>query len=324
MPSDPGTLFPSIDGDSPGTEPARADVTGQVLPDLAESSIAAGQSNSISHVDMLGGGQVEGAEPGKQLVAGGEIDPPAQRKGGRTAADRIAQLTKKYRQEQDGRSQLEVQLSQLVSRLEDQSKLITQLSSRSPAAHGKPDNSAGDPSGLGDLGGDAPKNAPASDIAAVVQQALVNYDQQRQYAEAQKVAQTNMHIASFKEACEEFPELADARTSANRLFLQLYNTSPLRALPDAPYQIALQVRGILADEASNPRVNPAEVDARKRGASIVPSRSLSTPTPEVAGTQRVQLEKELGKINDQMKAGSQDPRLYIQWRKLRSALQQNK
>lgn len=316
-----GTLFPTLDGTTPGDLTDKPqDISGQVLPDLRDdppSQIASGDSLSMIPGDRPGLDTPEG-EP----VAGGEIEAPAERRGRRSASDRIAQLTKKYRQEQDARTGLEVQLSTLMGKLEEQAQMIQKLSVRSPSASGKSANTADDPSGLGVLEGDAPQPAPASDIAAVVTKAIEAYDARKQRQVQEQESLKSAHVASFQEAAEEFPELNDSRTRAHKLFMQLYNTSPLRVLPDAPYQLALQVRGILADEAANPRANPAALEARKRQASIVPSRPASTST-ELPGAQRAAAQKELATLQAQMKAGDQDPRTYIRWRKLRAALRNN-
>lgn len=313
-----GTIFPSLDGSSPGEVPAAGDITGVVLNDLIQgddpvSEIATG--GTLPAISPAA--EPAAAEPVQ--VAGGEIQPPAARRK-RTAEDRIAQLVRKYHDERENSSALETQLARLAEIVEKQNEQLTAL--RNPSTPRPPAASSSDPSGLGVLEGAAApaQGTPvsANDIAAVVSKAIESYDQRRSRQEAQIAQLRASHEQSFDEACEEMPELRDARTRAHQTFMALYRQSPIRNLPDAPYQIALQVKGILADEA---RASGPAVEARKRQASVVtPSPSVS----DIPDTQRAALQKAYNETCLALRQGDKDPRTFIKWRKLRAALQQRK
>lgn len=320
----PGTLFPEMgENGSPGDAEKGSDITGLILKDLDEPEGGEYGDSDVSRGSNLssvpGGGEDPYAAPTNDgvQVAGGEIEPP-QSRSRRSARDRISQLTKKYRQEQDARGQLELQLGELVQTLRAQSEELRALRSSPHSARPNAQQAPADELGLGTVGGDAPNYTPnqsfsANDIAGIVDKAIAKHmDGWRQASDAQnrlKVA----HDQSFREAADEFPELADARTKAHKLFMELYNQSPLRQLEDAPYQIALQVRGILADEARDPR-SKQNAEARKVQASVVPV--ASQPPISQGQAQLGAMEKRIKEVSHEMQMGNPDPRLYIEWRKL--------
>src|SRR5687768_1861963 len=124
-PNAPGTVFPGFDG-APGDQDAGQDITGQPLPPLTDQGdpLAAGVGSSLSMVP--GGGETPEAGDAPTQVAGGDIAPPAQRKP-RTAADRIAQLTKQYRHEQRARGEIEGRLDEALNILRAQGEQLNQL-----------------------------------------------------------------------------------------------------------------------------------------------------------------------------------------------------
>lgn len=303
-----GPLFPELkDGGDQGSQDAGADITGLILPDLSDS---VGQGSSVSSVPTT---VLEGAEapkaPDDPNVVSGEIPQPQNRRA-RNAAERIAQLTRRYHQEEQARSGAEAQLARVTALLEAQQNEIRALRQAPAQAQG--------------LNGEAPAPVPVTpdSIRSIVGEVIQDYDSKVR-AQNQRIAQMNTsHDQSFAAAQEEWPELGDRRTRARQLFDQLYSQSPLRELPDGPYQIALQVRGILADESVTRPAPHSPLSAGERkvqAAAFAPQQSIN----EIPNGGRAALVKEYGELMNRMRAGDTEASTYVRLRKVRAQLQGN-
>lgn len=318
----PGTLFPGLYGDTPGDQRSGADITGQPLPPLNPEHdgppVLPGTNAAATDVTAPPPGQME---PEREAVA--EVEPPRTRKG-RSLQDRIDTLTRRYRQEQSTRAGLETQMESLMGLIQQQNDKINELG-RAPRAYSA-STPAADPLGLGDSAAPLVQPTPnpavpfaLDDVEKVVGRAIETYDRRAREQNNAAAAHRAAHESSFNEATEEMPELADQRTRARKLFNQLYDESPLRALPDGPYQIALQVRGLLSAEGG--AANPAMVADRKRQASVVAPQPSATDVPNVNVAGATQ---ELASLAARMRAGENDFRVYKRWRQLREVVRNNK
>jgi hypothetical protein len=137
--------------------------------------------------------------------------------------------------------------------------------------------------GTSELAGQPAAQTPgALDVQGLVTNAIEQYDQKQRQTQA---ASAQLHVAqrqSAAAALAEFPELGDGGTQAAQIFQQLWEGSPLQAHPDGPYHVALQVRGIIADEVAHGQT-PAEVEARKIQASVITPKPAATDTPSMDG-----------------------------------------
>jgi hypothetical protein len=192
------------------------------------------------------------------------LDHAPQSRRPRTAQDRINILTKRYRQSEEQKSTLEQQVQLLVDKLQYQDRVLQDIAQgRAPAQQAfqpapAPAPANGSLETILDQQAQPPQQlqpgvaTPAQDrpltaqeVKEIVSGAIQDFatqsiEQQNQVGRLQTAQEE-----SFQEAVEDFPQLADQRTTARQLFNKIYSTSPLRQLPDAPYQIALQVQGIL-------------------------------------------------------------------------------
>jgi hypothetical protein len=301
---DPGAIFPSLSGDDPGDATALPPGT---IPDQEPNSIVRGESLPLTPGPAL----VEGAAAPTptqeaQIDAGAAARPPR-----KTVQDRINQLTRRYHETAEENSLLNQQIAELTQVV---AGLQTKISSpRTPAPSPQADL-------LGGLGSGEPQppatGAAPVDVANVVTQAIGAYDQKRRNDDAAVLRFRTQQNASFNEAATEFPELNDNRTTARRLFNDLFARSPLAQLPDGPYQVALQVRGIMADEAASARrPAAATVEQRKVQASI--TTPASTAIPDI---NRQNIRKEYDKVLAEVRAGKSDYETYRKFRYLQIAL----
>lgn len=309
-----GSIFPSLDGAEPGDQEIGADISGRPLPpmtpDAEDMPRAAGTGESISSVP----GVLEGAEaPDGMQVAGGEIEPPVGRKP-RTAQERIAQLTRRYRQEQETRNGVEDQLQQTLNMIQQQQQEIMALrSGQNPARNAA--NQAADALGLAGVPSETTGQPMTLDsVRSVVREVITDYDAQvRQKSSAIEQLKAN-HIEAFKDASTEMPELMDQRSRAREIFDELYSKSPLRALPDGPYQIALQIPGILANEQR--RGQAASQDRKRQVGVNVPAPSGSDiPDGGLAG-----LRQNFAKLTQAHRADPSNFPIYKQWRTVRDKI----
>jgi hypothetical protein len=298
----PQTMFPALDGSDPGSAERVQNVTDAVLPDLNQRP-----ESGLSMVPP-------GAEAPAAPVAEGAEAPAAEPAGKRrTLQERIDQLTRKRREAEEENSVLLQKINDLTNLISNQN--ITRNQPARPAR--------ADDSGLGDFGAvagtDAGKDAVSTpgipDVQGIVQQTIESYDRRRRQEEAAVGALQHAQSAAMQAVVEEWPEFADGRTNASKLFIKLYESSPMRGHPQAPYHIALQVRGLLADEAA--RTKPTE--ERKRLASVI------VPTPAASDTGRIpteSLRKEFSRLQNLMQQGDTSFETYRRLRHVRSALQQ--
>jgi hypothetical protein len=208
---DPGTVFQSLDGDSPGSEAPGEDISGIPLQPMSEGPPDyANQSNS--QYSSVPGSQ----EPAHAVEESGSVpsDSEAQPQGSRnrrTAAERISQLTRRRREAEGEASQLRAQVQDLSTRLQEQSRLLGEIRRvpqgeirRVPQGDSAPYD-----------GGAEGLPAPAGDIEGTI-----------------------------------FPEFGDTNSAERRTFNEIWRNSSLRGDPDGPLQVAYQVRGVLADEVA--------------------------------------------------------------------------
>lgn len=241
---------------------------------------------------------------------------PASRRP-RTAAERIAQLTRRNYETKTENTELRAELARLSDRL---AALPNILSARAPAAPA-PAKAGSDP--IGELlnGGAAPAAAaPVSsspaDVSAIIRAEFETRDQKAR-AEAARLEQLrSAQIDSFGRAAVDLPALNKAGSQAQVLFNQLFEVSPLRHHPDGPEHIALQVRGLLADERASSQ--PA-VQQRKVQAAVTPNPS-PTDTP---AANRGAVETELRRAYQQMQSGDTTPALHTRIQQLKAMLRTN-
>lgn len=288
-----------------------ADITGAVLQDLNESgeydASSIGTGSTVSSV-------IEGADappvapdaPKTENIEGGA---PVSRRA-RSAQERIAQLTRRAYQEREAKDAISQQLQELAkanAAMAEEMKNLRSARAPAPAADMTQDPTAPQP----------PLTLDA--VRSVVGEVIQNYDQQVRAVSAQANALNSAHKASFEGVMAEFPEFGDPRSQARQVFEEVFAGSPLRTLPDAPYQIALQVRGLLADAAlTKPAPNsPLPPGERKQQAAIVSPKQSMTDVPH---TGRASAQRELDRLAHLMRAGNNDAHVYLAWRKLRDQL----
>lgn len=320
------TLFPSLGGGAPADHGAveGQDITGQWLPSLsADNDLPPSNARGGSVIPSEGAPAMIDPVPAPTHREASVIldEPPAARRP-RTVQDRINRLVKQWRQAEEQKSDLERNLELVARRLQEQDALIKEI-----ANNRQPSLSAyNPPMPLDPLASINPANVPAAPLAdrpltaqsikEIISGELNSFvartsEQTRQVQQLQAA-----HQESFQEAVEEFPELADQRSSARQLFDRLYTSSPLRALPNAPYQIALQVQGLLVGE-SRQAAPGLSVEDRKRAASVPSTRTTPQVIPEA---QRGAYQKEFDRVGSLIKAGDSSFETYRQWRQIRDGL----
>lgn len=300
------------------------DITDQPLPDLYDDD---------AHSDVGAHSTVPGLDVGPDDPRTPDVPPvddpgDVQRnRNRRSAAERIAQLTRKFRDEEEQRGvaeqMLENQSRQIMALQQQISRIGHSPIQGVPANHGAPRPSASDLFGDADPTEQTPtiphQGVPASltreDIRSVLREVVTeqNLEHQKQLADQQRLLQA--HEEAFGVAAEDFPELADQNSTARRLFNELYQKSPIKNLPDAPLQIAYQVRGILADQRS-----PRSTDQAKRQmAGIVPT---PTGAAEIGESQIAQAKKRVGQLQEAIRNGDTSFNTYRELRQLRQQLTQ--
>lgn len=305
-----GTMFPGLDG-SPGDardQPQELQfplppLTPDTTPDQPSAQV---RSSSISSVpDAARGGQ---EAPPQEAAFEGEA-PRGRAK--RSLQERIDSITRARRTAEGERDSLKAQVDRLVGLIADQNHKITALSGGKPAAP------APDPLGLGDAAKPSGTHSfTLDDVKSVVEGTIKSHVERVRETDSAAASLRQDQEASFAEAVQEFPELADSRTRARQLFNRIYDASELRALPNGPYQVALQVRGLLASEPASG--SPAAVAERKRQASVVVPAPQSTDIP---GADRAADKREYEALLARNRAGTlTDFRDYKRMRVLGSSL----
>jgi hypothetical protein len=313
-----GTLFPGLDG-TPGEIPESTDITGIVLPSLSSDPqptdgdyplSEAAQNVSVHSFNR----ESHGNEPPAQMpqdvaVIDGTPRQPEPGTPRRSLDDKIDALIGATPSE--GRTYAEDQLAQLTDALLQQGRQIEQLISNrrtptpAPAPTGEVDPITGQAAGA-----PAPAPVSAGDIENVVSRALQNYDAEQQKARNATVQLQLSHEDSYRRAALDVPGIDDPTSPVHKTFLRIWTRSPLQKLPDGPYQVALQVQGLLAaDAASN-----AALTQRKRQAS--PASPAPTATDQLGEGQVQALQAEYAKISQQLRNGVRDKDLMFKFRKL--------
>ncbi len=271
----PDSLFPSYDGSTPGDNPETSvDITDIPLePLFAESS-------SLSEP---GASQVTEFEPPEPVQAAPAAAPGAAGAFGQAGNDpgargsglqsRIDKLTRARYDSERQNNQLNEQIAALSQGLMAANARIAQLTAPRPAP--------GSSSGLFDTVGSQPGiTPPAFDEARIGDlmdrrlQPVVQMFQDQAQGQNLRMEQER----SFNEAAREYPDLARADSEMRQVFNKLFDGSPLKGMPDAPYQVALQSRGLLADVR---RERQATVTRKTAAGVQVPH----TPDPARASAQ---------------------------------------
>jgi hypothetical protein len=294
----PGPLFPTIEGDEPGSEPNQPDpLPPQGGPDLMPASDALIPANQMDNASN----SPAGAPQSGNIPPAGDHGP----RRGRSLQDRINTLTRQRHEALDENADLRAQLQEI---------LATQRQQMAPAPRStsQSQNSSPDPHQI-DQGDTSPLTVDS--VRRVVSEAIETYASREARQKAEHAQLANAQQQSFQAAAEEFPELNDPASPAHRTFMQLYSQSPLKTLPDAPYQIALQVRGLLADQAQSVR----GVESRKVAATIIePSPAMQDIGPAQANASQAQ------KTYEDMNAIQKQRRMtfaeYKAWRNAREVL----
>lgn len=299
--SPPGTLYPSLEGVEPGTEPNQADpLPPQGAPDLLPDTDAMIPARDMSPtVNPLLPPSQQNVEP---------VGDDATRRPRRSLQDRINQLT---RQRHDAEN-LAAQRDQQIQALTQQMMQIQQQQMARPSAvvnpAAQPQSNPFDQSQV-----DSSPLTPES-VRRVVHEAIRDFSsvQERQRQEREQLLSHQQE--SFRTAAEDFPELDDPQSPVHQMFTKVYARSPLKHLPDAPYQIALQVRGLLADEAqSAARQAPRKVAA-----------TVHEPSPgvvDVGGSNVAAAAKQYEALNAKMRREGRLPFAeYKAWRGAREVL----
>lgn len=306
-----GTLFPSLDGESPGEVEPSSDITGQPLPSLSEGEDDKFVDDVVNRPNSEGPEDKTKPTQDTTTVAAGEIREPKPRRG-RSLQDRINILTRDRRETRDENSQLRAELQRLTEVVVKQSATPAPRPAMKPAGVFSQDSEGNE---SGEAGGAAQTPFSIDDVRSAIREEITSYDQEQRTAIAKQSEIQNQQEDSLREALEEFPELGDQRSRANQVYRELYLKSPLRGLPDAPYQVALQVRGILADESQQAAVT---TDKKRQAGVVTPT---PTNTSSTGGPSAAVLRKQYDTLSQELRSGNTDFRLYKRWRDIRDQLQ---
>lgn len=276
MPESPiGTLFPSLDGSSPG------DTKDAVGTNLEDTPVLPGfdtfRDDPQYNPSKIAGPTGQAIREGDEEPAGGDnaaaegADAPKTSRTSRLQ-ERIGRLTRARREAEDSRDQLG---SQLAAVLAQNQELMSQLVASRAAPAAAPASTAGSEPFAG-----GESRSGAIPITAVDVQRIVEGTVRRALApvvEAQQGSQAaaNTRVAherSFADATVDYPELRDQESDLRKTFNELYDNSDADFLrrSDAPYRIAIMARGLLADEKRSEQRQAR----RKVGASV----HVPTPT----------------------------------------------
>ena len=264
-------LFPALDGSSPGDEPASEDITGVPLKPLNEGaewpdSFATG--SGIASVTKEGLGEEPLAAEDQRFEE--DTRERQEKKNRRSARERIAQITRRYRQEQDRAELLKEELSKRDQRIEALERRLSSHPMVRPSTLSESPYAQAAASGEG-------VEAPAMDVAQIVSQevrrAIEPIVRHQEESERRQMLEREQQ-QSYMEALKELPELADPNSAESVAFREIWEGTRLKNDPEGPYYVALMVKGAFAEER---QTRPAR-EARKRAASVVTSGPAPTPT----------------------------------------------
>lgn len=291
-----GTVFPALDGSTPGDNPETGQFVEGPLPDL----FGGGLSEPSGVTREPGPGAIQPFAEAPPASPAQSIDPALADVGDTVrrsgVQSRIDKLTRQKYEAQRAASAQSDQIAALNHQLSQLNARFSQLNS--PRAPTAPQGSSSDP--LSGVGAEiSPRNGgfDEASIARVIDERLApltNQLQSNQRLAALRAAQEQ----SFQDAAEEWSDLRDSNTEFRKEFNSLFDSSPLRNLPDGPMQVAAQVRGILADRRRESQV----VAERKRAAGI----TSSTPAAQPAAAGVDGLPRDVAESYDKAKARMRD------------------
>lgn len=309
MASEKPTLFPQLNG-TPGDAPQSEDITDMPLRPLNAGqkdwpdSFATGENVSSIHSEGAFGEQPEQVGPKEETTERQE------KKSRRSAGERIAQLTRRYRQEESRAHGLTEALAARDERIEALERRLEERQSYKPPAT-EPYYAAPE--------GQDPQGPQPANIAHIVNDAVrraVDPIVRDTKAEREQRALKDEQQVSYMDACREVPELADPQSSESEAFREIWSQSPLRVDPDGPLHVAYMVKGAFAEER---QTRPAR-EARKRAASVVTpgprTTDITTSAPKSGHMKNVMSEG-----LDRFRGGDKDPETYIAIRKAQRRLQ---
>lgn len=307
------------------------DISDQPLPPLYEPSSVT-DTAPVSQVPGVGTPE-QVTDPSPDLPVVDDAVEATRSRNRRSAAERIAQLTRRYREEQEQRSYAEKVLeeqSRQIAALRQQISSIGPMLQQPVAAAPQPQptamtatatandllaaTTAPDPTQPPTQPTPALPTALSPDsIRSVLREVIQEQtlQQQKQIEEQRRLMAA--HEEAFAMAVEDFPELAQANSRERALFNELYDKSPIKHLPDAPIQIAFQVKGILADQRGARDVD----QAKRQMAGIVPT---PTGAAELGESQIASAKKRLAELQERMRRGDNSFDTYKEMRVLRSQL----
>jgi hypothetical protein len=255
--SEKPTVFQPMDGSAPSELPAGDDITGVPLKPFNEKAewgdAFAQEGSAVSSVpgaDPLGSGA-----PTPEYGAPETVDPqPEKRRRGKSAQERISQLTRNYRHEQGVNQELNDKLQRLEERLENTERRPppSRQAAPPPSQETYADYAADSGQDLGRVVADSVRRA-------------VEPLQARLEASEQATKLQRAQAASEQEAARVCPELLDPQSEESAAFRDIWSGDPLRYDPAGPYKVALMVKGAFAEER---QTRPART-AKKRAASVV-------------------------------------------------------
>lgn len=260
MPDEPiSTIFAPLDGGPPSEFAENASDVTVPGPELgkedADEYIVPGPQPPVPEAadQTLPTDRPEALEPKTQQL-------PAKK---RTASERIRALVGERNEAREENTLLQQQVALMSQQLQQTQQLIAQLAANRP----QPQVPAA-PGGEQFYGeAPQPQAAPGLDINSTVHQAVAKALEPVLSAARQRTQFDELrsaHEASFAAAAEDYPELRDPNSVFRQTWNQLYADSPLLQHPRAPEYIALQARGLLADEQATTRAT----SVRKRQAAV--------------------------------------------------------
>lgn len=298
-----GTVFPALDGSTPGDNPDSGQIMEGPLPDLFGGGLQ--EQSGVTREPGPGAiqpfAEAPPASPAQSVdPALADVGDTVRRSG---VQSRIDKLTRQKYEAQRAAAAQSDQIAALNFQLSQLNAKFSQLNSPRAPATALPGSSSDPLSGVGADVSARSGNFDEGAIARVIDERLApltNQLQSNQRLAALRAAQEQ----SFQDAAEEWSDLRDSNSEFRREFNQLFDSSPLKTLPDGPMQVAAQVRGILADRRRESQV----VSERKRAAGI----TSSTPAAQPAAAGIDGLPRDVAANYDAAKARMRDGNASIQ------------